>query len=118
MAKQYKWHRIATSENEISWPPNGIAVVEVEEKKICITRWADRWFGFTNKCPHAGGPLDRGYIDSSGHIVCPLHAYKFSLQTGRSRSEEGYQLKHWPVEQRPDGIYIGFEEKGFFNWFG
>lgn len=117
MAKKYKWHKLAATENEIVWGENGIAVLVVDEKRICIAKWDGRLFSFAYKCPHAGGPLDRGYIDSAGHVVCPLHAYKFSLQTGRSRSEEGFQLMTWPIEQREDGVYIGFEEKGLFNWF-
>jgi 3-phenylpropionate/trans-cinnamate dioxygenase ferredoxin subunit len=27
-------------------------------------------------------------------------------------SGEGYYLKHWPVEQRDDGIYVGMEKGG------
>jgi len=117
MAKKYKWHKLANSENEIDWTDNGIAVLKVDEKWICLTRWNGKFYSFANKCPHAGGPLDRGFIDKTGHIICPLHAYKFNLQTGISRAEEGFKLTCWPIEQREDGIYIGFEEKGLFNWF-
>jgi nitrite reductase/ring-hydroxylating ferredoxin subunit len=50
-----------------------------------------------------------------GNIVCPLHRYKFSLVNGRNVSGEGYYLKTYPVEQREDGLYIGFE-KSWFGW--
>jgi 3-phenylpropionate/trans-cinnamate dioxygenase ferredoxin subunit len=30
---------------------------------------------------------------------------------------EGYYLKHWPVELRADGVYIGVEDKGLFGFF-
>ena len=34
------------------------------------------------------------------------------MQNGRNVSGEGYYLKHWPVEQREDGVFAGFEEEG------
>jgi nitrite reductase (NADH) small subunit len=33
-------------------------------------------------CPHRGGPLADGII-GAGKVICPLHAYKFDLQTGK-----------------------------------
>ncbi len=40
------------------------------------------------------------------------------MQNGRNVSGEGYYLKHWPVEAREDGIYVGMEsEAGFWNIF-
>ncbi|MGB3771874.1 MAG: Rieske 2Fe-2S domain-containing protein [Rhodococcus sp. (in: high G+C Gram-positive bacteria)] len=37
-------------------------------------------------CPHRGGPLADGQIDGSV-VVCPLHQYQFSLNTGRCTSD-------------------------------
>ena len=86
------------------------------KKNICLTKKDDQLFACTAKCPHAGGTLADGYIDPSGNIVCPLHRYKFSLKNGRNISGEGYFLKMFPVEMRPDGIFVGFEQNNFFNW--
>ncbi|TSE00996.1 Rieske (2Fe-2S) protein [Skermania sp. ID1734] len=32
-------------------------------------------------CPHRGGPLADGQVDSSV-VICPLHQYSFALNTG------------------------------------
>ena len=32
-------------------------------------------------CPHKGGPLADGQIDDTG-VVCPMHQYAFSFDTG------------------------------------
>jgi nitrite reductase (NADH) small subunit len=40
-------------------------------------------FALQPGCPHRGGPLVDG-ITGAGLIVCPLHAYKFELATGRA----------------------------------
>ncbi len=114
--KKYKWHQVAESEADIHPAENGIASVEVKGKKICITKFQDAWFAFTWKCPHAGGPLAEGYIDVVGNIVCPLHRYKFSIKNGRNSSGEGYALKTYPTELRPEGLFIGLEEGGLLSW--
>jgi nitrite reductase/ring-hydroxylating ferredoxin subunit len=115
--KKYKWYKIGESEAEINFTEAGIAIIEVKSKKICITKFEGGWFAFASKCPHAGGLLSDGYIDTVGKVVCPMHRYKFSIKNGRNTSGEGYALKTYPVELRPDGIFIGLEEGGLLNWF-
>src|SRR6516164_11762459 len=108
--KKYEWHKIAESEKEISWPENGIAVVELHGKKLCLTKWKEGWYSFAYSCPHAGGLLALGDIDAGGNIICPVHGYRFSIQNGRNCSGEGFYLRHWPAEKRADGIYLGIEK--------
>lgn len=100
------WHKIAASENELAFAKNDIAVIEVNDKKLCVGRYNDQLFAFAYTCPHASGIMADGYIDVLGNIVCPVHRYKFNLQNGRNTSGEGYYLKRWPVEIREDGIYV------------
>jgi nitrite reductase/ring-hydroxylating ferredoxin subunit len=116
--KSYHWHKVAEQEQAIPFAANNIAVVELEGKKICIGRHSGALFAFAFKCPHAGGILADGYIDALGNVVCPLHRYKFNMANGRNVTGEGYYLKHWPVELRENGVYVGIEEsKGFWNFF-
>ncbi|MEI2737853.1 MAG: Rieske 2Fe-2S domain-containing protein [Chitinophagaceae bacterium] len=110
--KKYTWHKIADHINELNFAPNNIAVAEVKSKKICIGKHNDAAFAFAYKCPHAGGIMADGYIDALGNIVCPLHRYKYNMENGRNVSGEGYYLKHWPVELRENGVFVGMEESG------
>lgn len=111
------WHKIADHINELEFSSNNIAVTEVKGKKICIGKFNDAVFAFAFKCPHAGGILADGYIDALGNVVCPLHRYKYDMKNGRNTSGEGYYLKHWPVEQRENGVFVGMEAGGgFFGW--
>ncbi len=116
MEKKYKWHKITDSINEIMFPESGIAECTVDGKKMCFSLFDGHIYATSAKCPHAGGNLSHGYIDSSCNLVCPLHRYKFSLKTGRNITGEGYYLKTYPTEKRPDGFYVGIEESGIFNW--
>ena len=110
--KKYTWHKIADHINEIIFSDNQIALAELKGKTICIGKFQNEIFAFAYKCPHAGGILAEGHIDAIGNIVCPLHRYKYNMQNGRNVSGEGYYLKHWPVEIKPDGVYVGVEELG------
>jgi nitrite reductase/ring-hydroxylating ferredoxin subunit len=110
-----RWIKIAESLEELPFGPNNIAEVDADGKRICIGRYNDQFFAFAHKCPHASGFLSDGYIDPLGNVVCPLHRYKFCMKNGRNVSGEGYYLKHWPLEQREDGIYVGLESNKLFG---
>jgi 3-phenylpropionate/trans-cinnamate dioxygenase ferredoxin subunit len=114
--KKYQYHQIAEHSSELAFNEQGIAVVEVKGKKICIARFGSAWFGFAYKCPHASGIMAEGYIDAVGNVVCPVHRYKFNLQNGRNTSGEGYYLKTYPVESRGEAIFVGLPDGGLFGW--
>ena len=114
--KNINWVKIADHLHEISFAANNMAEITADGKTICIAKSEDHLFAFAQKCPHASGLLSQGFIDPLGNVVCPLHRYKYALRNGRNVSGEGYYLKHWPVEMRDDGIYVGLDEKSFFNF--
>ena len=117
MANKINWVKIAESETEIRFGDNNLAEVMAGDKRVCIGKYKDELFAFAAKCPHASGVLSEGFIDALGNVVCPLHRYKFCMKNGRNVSGEGYYLKHWPVEVREDGVYVGLENKNLFGWF-
>lgn len=114
--KTYTWFKIADDIKEINTGPGGLAEITVNGKVICIAVHNSILMACTQKCPHAGGVLSHGYLDVLGNIVCPVHRYKFSMQSGRNISGEGYFLKTFPVEVRTDGVFIGFRENKRFHW--
>jgi nitrite reductase/ring-hydroxylating ferredoxin subunit len=55
-------------------------------------------------CPHRGGPLADGQIDSEV-VICPLHLNAFELDTGCSRT--GTDAIHsYPVEVRDGQLFL------------
>jgi nitrite reductase/ring-hydroxylating ferredoxin subunit len=100
------WFKIAVSADELQIGTNGIAVIELRGKKICLANLSGQWHGFAYTCPHASGILANGHLDAMGNIVCPVHRYRFSLRNGRNTSGEGYHLKTYQVEFRTDGLYL------------
>jgi 3-phenylpropionate/trans-cinnamate dioxygenase ferredoxin subunit len=109
------WIKVADSVAELSFGENKITEVVADGKTICIAQNNDELFAFAHKCPHAGGYFVQGYMDALGNVVCPIHRYKFCLRNGRNVSGEGYYLKHWPVEAREDGVYVGLEARSLFG---
>lgn len=59
--------------------------VKVRNREIAIFNLGDRFLAVDNRCPHKGGPLADGIV-SGANVVCPLHAWKFSLKTGAGAS--------------------------------
>ena len=114
--QEYKWFKISETVAELQFPTTGLIELDVNEKNLCIVYFKDQLFACTARCPHAGGRLAEGYIDTMANIVCPLHRYKFSLQNGRNTSGEGYFLKMFPVEVRNEGVFIGFKENSLLKW--
>jgi nitrite reductase (NADH) small subunit len=73
-----RWVRVA--------PCDGIPVregrpVTLAGREIAIFNLGERFLATDNRCPHKGGPLCDGIV-SGETVVCPLHAWRISLQTG------------------------------------
>ena len=113
--KNYKWYKIADSESELNFTSNNLLEIEVAGKKICLAKGKDL-YACAAKCPHASGIIANGYIDAHDNVICPIHRYKFALHNGRNVSGEGYYLKTYPLQTRNEGVFIGIEESGIFNW--
>ncbi len=107
--KEYEWHKIA--EQAPAFATDEIKEMTVGNKLVCLAKHGDKILACQGLCPHAGVPLVDGYVDIRGNIVCPLHHYKFNLETGRNVSGEGYLMRTYPIEERADGIYMGIEKK-------
>ena len=57
-------------------------VVVLGDREIAVFNLGDRILAVENRCPHRNGPLADGIV-SGTTIVCPLHAWKFSLENGK-----------------------------------
>ncbi|MGH9493954.1 MAG: nitrite reductase small subunit NirD, partial [Candidatus Sulfotelmatobacter sp.] len=56
--------------------------VKAGNREIAIFNLGNRFLAIENRCPHKGGPLADGIV-SGATVVCPLHAWKLSLETGK-----------------------------------
>ena len=71
------------------FPLHGVADLKENEKKlisagktkILVLRHQGKLSAFQSKCPHAGGPLEKGAI-CNGRLVCPWHMGTFRIPDG------------------------------------
>jgi 3-phenylpropionate/trans-cinnamate dioxygenase ferredoxin subunit len=108
------WVLVTDAPLSLDWPDNQLLDLEVDSKKITLAKFKEDYFAFAQKCPHASGRMAQGYINPLGQVVCPLHRYAFDMKNGRNTTGEGYFLKTYPVELRPNGLFIGFKPNSFF----
>jgi nitrite reductase [NAD(P)H] small subunit len=59
------------------------------------------------RCPHQGGPLADGLV-GNGSVVCPLHAHRFDLRSGRPLGRECPSLITYAIEVTPSGRLLLF----------
>lgn len=56
--------------------------LKIGTREIAVFNLGDRFLAVENRCPHKAGPLADGIV-SGAAVVCPLHAWKFSLENGQ-----------------------------------
>lgn len=117
MENKYKWYKIADNIAGIYFSSKGLIEMEINGKTLCLGIYKGNLFACMQKCPHAGGRMVDGCIDSTGNIICPVHRYKYDLRNGCNISGEGYYLKTYPIQLRKDGILVGFPEGRKLNKF-
>lgn len=105
------WIRIF--DREIIQQPDFVTAAHIQGKKLCIIKSGPQIFVTQRKCPHAGADLSQGWCKKE-KLICPHHRYQYDLHTGRGAEGQGDAIRIYPVENRPDGIYVGFEEQRTF----
>ena len=58
-----------------------LTAVDVDARKVLLTRVAGKVCALENTCTHAGGPLNEGTVED-GEVVCPWHGSRFRLSDG------------------------------------
>ncbi len=78
MTSDRHWTRITRIENV---PPQEGRSVSIGGMELAIFNLGDRFATIENQCPHKGGPLCDGIVSGTA-VVCPLHGWRFDLNTG------------------------------------
>lgn len=101
-----EWFRAADSEE----CPRG-SVVEriVAGRVVALAHTQDgSWHALDGVCPHQGGPLGTGRLCGTT-LTCPWHGWQFDVLDGQHRLSVSVRQPTFPVEQRPDGIWVLIE---------
>ncbi|MDA8006860.1 MAG: thiamine pyrophosphate-dependent enzyme [Gammaproteobacteria bacterium] len=107
------WHKIAEPDE---LPEGRVKSAVAGDKTVALTHVGGRYTAMDNRCPHQGGPLGEGTIetgkDGKCWLRCPWHGWDFDPQTGKppgGHEDSGQRI--YPLEVREDGIYLGLEKE-------
>ncbi len=99
-----RWHK-ALEQDEL--PEGRVTAVTCGGTTVCMTHFDGQYAAIDNACPHQGGPLGEGSIEN-GLLRCPWHGWDFDPLTGQSPGDHDDCTLVYAVEEREDGIYVGF----------
>jgi 3-phenylpropionate/trans-cinnamate dioxygenase ferredoxin component len=99
-----RWIKIAES-GDIA-PGKGKAF-EVAGHSIAVFNVNGTLYAIDDSCPHQGSSLGMGNLE--GYVVtCRSHGMKVNV-TGGQQPGPGMNVLCFPLESRPDGVYVALE---------
>lgn len=108
------WHKVADL-NEL--PEKRVKTITIGTLSLALTHFDGEYAAMDNHCPHQGGPLGEGSIetgpDGDCWLRCPWHGWDFHPLTGKppgGHEDSGQAM--WPVDVRDDGVYVGVGAPG------
>lgn len=94
----------------------GVLRVTLKERGVVFVRTQGTLRALADQCPHQGKSFDGGWCEE-GFLVCPWHRMQFDPATGHNRFGMTGNMTVYPLEERADGLHIGFE-RTTFSLFG
>jgi nitrite reductase/ring-hydroxylating ferredoxin subunit len=80
-------------------------VVDVEGRTLALFNVAGTFYAMDNECAHRGGPLGEGDLEGAV-VVCPWHAWRWDVRTGRNGNNPAVAMTCYPVRVEADGIFV------------
>ena len=101
------WYRAAGLDD---LPEGRVKTVSCGRESVCLVHHQGSYAALDNACLHHGGPLGEGAIEN-GFLRCPWHGWDYDPLTGRPPGGYDDGVATYPLEVRPDGIYVAVEEE-------
>ena len=86
-------------------PPGTLLERQAAGRVIALCNQAGRIHAFDGLCPHHGGPLGQGNL-VDGRIVCPWHAWEFSVADGALDYNPELRLRRYRVQVEGDDVFV------------
>lgn len=94
--------------------PEGASEHVVSGRIVALFRADDKLFALDGVCPHQGGPLGQGVLetDASGacFVTCPWHGWQFNVENGLHRTSP-LQQPSLRVKIEEGIIHVGFDQE-------
>src|SRR5207245_5688190 len=80
-------------------------LLTVHGVEVAVFRCQNRIHAIQNRCPHEGGALSGGTLDG-GDVICPLHGYRFNLETGACSTDPALRAKIFALVPHAGGFTV------------
>lgn len=87
-------------------PSGQMKLLIINGTKVALANMRDGFKAFDSACPHQKNPLHKGLLTRYQEIVCPLHHYRFNLQTGEESANRCGSLKFYSLVINENGFFI------------
>jgi nitrite reductase/ring-hydroxylating ferredoxin subunit len=89
---------------------NGRLIIRIGERKICLMQHEGQFHVFDHLCPHNKHSLFEGVINFKSEVVCPLHAYRFSLRDGVECEQRTAALKIHELTFEDPAVFLHLKD--------
>jgi nitrite reductase (NADH) small subunit len=79
-------------------PPLEGRSVGVSGRRIAVFHTVAGWRALDARCPHEGGPLADGIV-ADRCVTCPLHGWRFDLDTGEGVNADARVTRYDVIER-------------------
>jgi nitrite reductase (NADH) small subunit len=93
-----------------------------EDTEIAVFKINDKIYAVENTCPHnQSHVMDEGFIDENLYLACPIHGWRFHLETGQvPPNDEGFsgRLRIFNTKIENNEVWVEKKKRKFklFNW--
>ena len=89
-------------------PRRGSRIVRTPQGDVALFRTEDdRIFAIDDLCPHRRGPLSQGIVAGDA-VICPLHNWVISLETGEAQGADRGCVKTHAVQVLDGLVFLSF----------
>jgi 3-phenylpropionate/trans-cinnamate dioxygenase ferredoxin component len=88
-------------------PGNGRAF-DVEGYSVAVFNLGGTLYAIDDSCPHQGSSLAMGTLEGCV-VTCRSHGMKINVTGGQQQPGQGMNVRTFPLQSRPDGLYIDFQ---------
>lgn len=111
MTKCLKWVKIAETGDV---PPGAGRAFEADGFFIAVFNVDGKLYAIDDSCPHQGSSLAAGTLE--GYVVtCRSHGMKVNVTAGEQQAGSGMNVRSFPLESRPDGLYVGLQTSSQYD---
>ena len=87
-------------------PSGSIKKLIIKDQEYAIVHNSSGLHVVSNFCPHRQEALNKGTLNAFNEIICPLHQYRFNLNTGQEVNNRCGHLPVIPIQINSEGVFV------------